>query len=223
MLGSGGSVSGLTQKGYGRRYSSASRTLSYANVESGSAPEAGDLVVWFWLASDDAAAFNDLTSSGWAQGSAQPSNTGACMLAKVVVAGDISSPATILTGSTTGAGFWVAYTISGTIASLSISAISVQSSGSSAPSNQTKDSSALNAPDIAITIGAGGGDDGSPSMAMSGATADIDFTTGANVWNGSWESQFLVDLAVGGANITFSKGDDGSGNHMASGFVTVDF
>jgi hypothetical protein len=226
--GSAGGPVSLTQKGYGRVYganNTASLALSYANVESGSAPSADDLVVWFIFAADTSASpVVNLTGSGWAQNTNYVSgNFAASMLAKVVVAGDISSPPTVVSGPTHGSiGFWVAYSVTGTISALSVSSLNAQWASLSAPTNQTVNSSALNDPDVAITIGAGGGDDGSPSMAISGATADIDFTTAANVWvSAAAETQFLVDATVGGANITFSKGDDGGNNHMASGFVTV--
>jgi hypothetical protein len=232
MLGSGvGATGSIAQKGYGRIYgasATANLALSYANVESGSAPAAGDLVAWFVMAFDSVESpVVDLTGSGWAQGSNYVSSfLAVSMLAKVVVAGDISSPPTVISGPNNGSlGFWVAYSITGTIASLAVSAISAQYASDNAPSNQNKDSSALNAPDVAITIGAGGGSDNSPSMSMSGATADISFTSANNVWGDgpNAETQFLVNAATGGANITFSKGDDGGTNHMASGFVTVDF
>lgn len=222
----------LTPKGYGHIYgasSTANLALSYANVDSGSAPAAGNLVVWCIFAVDSTAdPIQDLTGSGWQQvdGWDTTSDIARAMLAKVVVSGDVSSPPTIISGPTGGSiGFWAAYTVTGTIASLSISALNWENSGNSAPSNQTVNSSALNSPDVAISIGAGGGDDGSPSMSISGATADINFTSAANVWgaSGSRETQFLVNATVGGANITFSKGDDGGLNLMASAYVTVDF
>jgi hypothetical protein len=218
----------LAQKGYGHVYgasSTANLDLSYANVDGGSAPVAGDLVVWFVLAIDSSASsVADLTGSGWAQASSRVVTMDSSMLAKVVVSGDISSPPTVISGPTDGSiGFWAAYTVGGSISSLSVSTLSRQYPNTSAPSNQTQDSSALNEPSVAITIGAGGGDDGSPSMSISGATADINFTSAANAWHSGAETQFLANATVGGVSITFSKGDDGSKNHMASGYVTVDF
>jgi hypothetical protein len=230
MLGAGAAAGSLAQKGYGHVYgasSTADLALSYANVDNGSAPTAGDLVVWLVFGGDTQGdPVVDVTGSGWAQGSKYVSPVAATMLAKVVVAGDVSAPATIIDDPNRGSiGFWVAYSVTGSISSLSVSSLNAQFNGANPVSNQNVNSSALNSPDVAITIGAGGGNDGSPSMSISGATDDINFTSANNVWltsNGA-ETQFLVDATVGGANITFSKGDDTNDNHMASGFVTVDF
>lgn len=217
----------LTQKGYGHIYDTGPTvdlSMNYGNVDGGSAPSAGDLVVWFFVAGDEGASpIVDLTGSGWAQQSSWSNPFGATMLAKVVTAGDLSSPPLVINDPVFGSmGFWVAYSIVGSVASVVVSPLNREGLTSSAPSNQTCDSSAINPPNVAITIGAGGGNDGSPSMSMSGATADISFTSAANQWlDEISETQFIVDATVGGANITISKGDDGNYNHMASGYVTV--
>lgn len=218
----------LTQKGYGHLYDSgetADLTMSYASVDSGSAPAADDLIVWLILAGDGVAQpIVDLTGSGWAQWRGYDgSNLAASVLAKVAVAGDISGPAGIVSAPTLGSiGFWAAYTVSGSVTSLSVATGSLQLSAGSAPTNQTQNSSAIGASAIAITIAGGGGNDDSPSLAISGATADINFTSSSNQWFGSaTETQFMVNKTTGGASITFSKGDDGSNNHMASSYVTV--
>lgn len=225
------SVTGsLTQKGYGHIYDSgetSNLSMSYANVDGGIGPAAGDLVVWFFFAGDTAASpILDLTGSGWAQGSNYVSTLlAATILAKVTVSGDISSPPQVVSSPDRGSiGFWVAYTVTGTVASVAVSSVSLQYPNASAPSNQTADSSALNSPDVGIAVAAGGGDDGSPSMSISGGAADVNFTSSANQWLFSLgESQFLANATVGGASITFSKGDDGALNHMGSGYVTVSF
>lgn len=219
----------LAQKGYGHVYgasNTADLAMSYANVDGGSAPAAGDLVIWFALGYDTVASpVVDLTGSGWTQGSNVWNATddlGLTILAKVVSAGDLSSPPTMIDDPTQGSiGFWVAYSVSGSVSSLSVPTPSCERAGADAPSNQVQNSAGA-APAYAITIGMGGTSSGTPSLTMTGATADITFTTAANVWGSStYEGKFLVDLAAGGANITFSKSDDGSANHMASGYVLV--
>lgn len=220
----------LTQKGYGHVYgasNTANLAMSYANVDGGSAPAAGDLVVWFVLSrrsSPSSSPNNDLTGSGWVQGNNYVTGfTGASILAKVLVSGDLSSPPTIVTSPQFGSlGFWVAYSFTGAINALAVSMINQQFSSASAPSNQVVNSTSIASTDTAITLGTGGGDDGSPSLAMSGATADINWTTAANIWiSAIGENQYLVKKSVGGANITFSKGDDNANNMMASGYVQV--
>lgn len=217
----------LLQKGYGS-HSTASGVdffMNYSTVASGSGPAAGDIVVWsVWEDDFFGTAVQDLTSLGWVQQTQTGSQRAATLLAKVVTAGDLSSLAKILNTDTSGnIGFWVAYSVvAGSVLSLSIPALNYQYGGASAPTNQTVDSSALDPPSAAITVAHGGGDDNSPSTAMSGATADITFTSANNVWGGGTaESRVLVNLTVGGANITISKGDDGGVNHLSSGYVAV--
>lgn len=218
----------LTYRGHGHVYGASATSdlaMSYANVDGGSAPVASDLVVWMVLAGDNVSPVNDLTSVGWTQGLSGVVGSAfeATLLGKVVSAGDLSSPPTVITAPIGGSiGLWVAYSFIGTISSLSVSTVNAQYPNADAPTNQSCDSSSLNPPSVAITFGAGGGNDGSPSMAISGAAADISFTSAANIWFfGTGETQFLVNASVGGANITFSKGDDGGANHMASGYVVV--
>lgn len=220
----------INQKGYGHIYDSgetADLSMSYANVDGGSAPAAGDLVCWIFLGGDSSASpVVNITGAGWAQGSAYVNTLlGATIVAKVVSAGDLSSPPLVIDDPNSGSiGFWVAYSVSGTISSLSVSTVNAHYSSGAAPTNQTCNSTSLNDPSVAVTIGAGGGTDGTPSLAISGAAADITFDSAADQWlGGSDETRFMVNKTIGGANITFSKGDDGSANHMASGFVTVDF
>lgn len=217
----------LTQKGYGPRYNgsdTADLVMSYASVTAGSAPSAGDLVVWLAFGYDSGGnPIVTLTGSGWAQASSYSGSIGATLLAKVVTAGDLSSPATMIDNPTDGSiGFWVCYSVSGSVSSLTIPTFNFQSSGTSAPSSQNVDSSALNPPAVSISIAGGGGDDDNPNLQISGATADIDFTTSDNQWvNTNAEDRYMVHLAIGGANITFSKNDDGNLNHLASGYVSV--
>lgn len=219
----------LTQKGYGHVYgasTTANLVMSYANVDGGSAPAAGDLVVWIAGGADTVDnPINSLSGAGWTQSSTTYSTSldfAMTLLAKEVTAGDLSSPATMIINPNSGSvGFWVAYSVSGAISSLAASALAVELSGSVAPSNQVQNSTG-GSPAYAITFGVGGTSSGTPTLTMTGATADINFVTAANVWAAnSWEDRIMIDLAAGGANITFSKADDGSANHMVSGYVTV--
>ena len=229
LLGDGTASLVLTQKGYGHVYGAsltANLAMSYANVDGGSAPAAGDLVVWIAAGADSAGdPVADLTGSGWAQGTgtwSAANDVNAAIFAKVVVAGDLSSPPTMISAPESGSiGFWVAYSISGSVTSLSVSSILQEYSGTSAPSNQVQDSTG-GAPKYAVTLGLGGTSSGSPTLTLTGATTDIDFATAANVWIISQsEDRLKVNLSAGGANVTFSKADDGSGNHMISGYVTI--
>lgn len=217
----------LTQKGYGPRYigsDTSDLVMSYAAVTAGSAPAAGDLVIWMAFGYDDGSTpVVDLTGSGWVQSSAYTGNCGATLLAKVVTAGDLSSPATMIDNPTDGSiGFWVCYSVSGSITSLTIPTFNWEFSLTAAPSSQVVDSSALNPPAVAISIAGGGGDDGNQNLQIAGATADIDLSSPSNQWiNTNAETRWMVNLAIGGANITFSKNDDGNLNHLASAYVSV--
>lgn len=217
----------LTQKGYGHVYDTgetSSLSMSYANVDGGTAPAAGDLVIWIALAGDTGGSpVATLTGSGWSQGSRYVSSfLATTILAKVVTSGDISSPPVMISAPNFGSiGFWVAYSVDGSFASLTVSTPNAQYGGASP---QVCDSSAVNAPNVAITLGAGGGDDNTPSLSISGAAADITFTSSNDRWDtNNVEDRFIVNATVGGANITFSNGNDGTETHMVSGFVTVTF
>lgn len=229
------SSGGLTQKGYGPLYDAgetADLTMSYANVAWGSAPAAGDLVVWVLFAGDGSAnPIVDLTGAGWTQASFTLSgggNTGA-ILAKVLTPSDVSSPALVVDNPQYGSiGFWVTYTVTGTISALAIPTLNFTYGGTSAPANQVVDSSTLTDPAVAIMIGAGGADDGSPTIFKTGVAPDIDFTSASNQWaNNTFEDRFIVNAIVGGESATYSKSDDGGsagiGNHMLSGYVKVTF
>ena len=221
-FGAGGSLS-LTQKGYGyiETATTGNMTMSYANVQSGSAPSAGDLVVWMVGAVDTAAqAINDMTGSGWAQSRAYTDPACASVLAKVVAAGDVASPGTIVTAPTNGAaGLWIAYSVSGSIASLTAGGLSIVYSGASDPGNASLNASASA---LAVMLSYGFGTVGT-SLAWSGATPDIQLER-ANVTNvgglvGDWE--WFAKRSSPGDSITVSKGDDGSENIIAVGYISV--
>lgn len=228
MAGYGGTPLALTQKGYGHVYDTSETSdlsMSYANVDGGSAPAAGDLVVWIFMAIDSVGQpILDLTGSGWVQEKSYITSIGGgTLLAKVVTAGDVSSPPLVVDDPEFGSiGFWVAYSISGSVSSVTVNSFTWDFSSAAAPANQVVDSSALNDSSIAITVAAGGGSDDSPSLAISGASADITFTSSNNQWVTSGaETRFMVNATAGGAAITFSKGDDGNSNHLLSGYVAV--
>lgn len=223
-FGGGGTLS-LTQKGYGyiESASTGNLALSYGNVSSGSAPSAGDLVVWIVEATDNSAqAINDLTGSGWTQSRAYVSTLiGASILAKVVSASDIASPPTGVTSPVYGAaGMWIAYTVSGSITSLAANSLTAEYSGTSAPSNQTPNASASSR---AIMLSLGLGSDNAMSIAWSGATADISLERTNVMSNGSLivDIKYLAKLGVPGDSVTISMGDDGSLNALASGYIAV--
>lgn len=225
-----GDVGGaLTLKGYGfvqGGSNTANLSLSYGTVVSGSAPVAGDLVVWFaWAYDTGGSPVANLAGSGWSQNSNFVGTfIAAAIFAKVLVAGDISSPPVGISAPTNGSiGFWAAFSVAGAIAGVTVSSIGAQVTGV-APSNQTVDASAVVAPNVAITMGSGGGDDGSPTLSISGAAADIDYIGPSNSWGSStFDTRFMLSALVGGTSVTFSKSDDGNNNHLGSGFVTVTF
>lgn len=231
-FGGGLGIPTLIQKGYGHVYDTgetADLSMSYANVDGGSAPAAGDLVVWVVMAADNVAMpIVDLTGSGWTQIRATDALTSilhGSILAKVVATGDLSSPPLVVDDPTAGSiALWAAYTVNGSIAALNAPTLNIARSGTGTPVNQSVDSSALASPNVAIMIGAGGGDDGSPTLSKTGASADINFASSANLWlGGVAETRFLINAIVGGESVTYSKSDDGGENHMMSGYVSVTF
>lgn len=219
----------LTQKGYGYiegASNTANLALSYANVSAGSAPSAGDLVVWMVMGKDTSAQpIDDLTGSGWTQSRVYATGEmGSSILAKVVSAGDIASPATVVTSPTAGsAAMWVAYSVAGSVASLTANSLQIEYSGASAPSaSDTVDSSALTSEQYAITLSFGGGSDGDISLSWSGATPDIQFQR-TNVYEtSSGDIEWGVHLAAGGESVVISKSsDDGSYNSLSTGYIAV--
>jgi hypothetical protein len=223
----------LTQKGYGRVYSASTANISmvYTNVEGGVAPVAGDLVIWIALAVDSSSSpIVDVTGAGWVQSTRAPF-TGVSpgfwfgtMAAKVIAAGDISSPSNIITGPTLGGmAFWAAYSVEGLVASVTIpNQLTAVRGDTSAPADQTQDSSAIAPTEISITLAVGGGSDNSPTVVLTGAATDISFTTANGVFiSAGSEGKFVANKSVGGANITVSKSNDGTNNPLMSGYVVV--
>lgn len=232
----------LAYKGHGSVFGdgSSATTMNYGTVAAGSAPAAGDLVVWLWYIGVefyDTSPLTDwrradLTGAGWVQNN-QPGIIPAAdnsvlavgsVLAKVVAAGDISSPPTIApanTGMAGNFGTWVAYSVTNAIASLTIAAATRLSSGSSAPASIGVDSSALTPPAVALTFVVSGGTDG--SIQMSGITLDQEASR-ANLggyYTATADVRAGLKLDVGGAAYTVSKGDDGDLNFLLAGYVAV--
>jgi len=245
LLGLGAPGLTLTYKGHGSVFSDVNTgpTLNYSTVNGGSAPAAGDLVCWKFHGTEyydnsplDDGRRRDLTGAGWVQsnnpaipGAGAPSFTQdvSMILAKVVVAGDISSPArafgdgTLQAGITGASGYWVAFTVAGTINSLTIPVHDRQYGNTAAPANVAVDSSALNPPAIAITLVSAIGDD--DSIQLSGITLDNEVTklNYGQYYSGNVDHRAGHKRDVGGASYTLSKGDDGSLNALHGGYVAV--
>lgn len=239
VVAAAGSLS-LTYKGHGlvnRVNNPGATTMNYATVSNGSAPVAGDLVVWHWmigLESYDTSPVTDgrrqdLTGSGWVQDN-KPEIMGAVdgsallvstILAKQVTAGDISSPPTIQPESdfAVNYGKWTAYTVAGTISSLTIPVHTRNDGGASAPANVAVDSSAINPPEVAITSVFSSGTDG--AIQLSGITLDHELSQAnlGDYFTANTDIRIGEKFDVGGASYTLSKGDDGNQNVLAGGYV----
>lgn len=216
----------LTQTGYGTVQggtSTANLTLGYGTVRGGVAPVAGNLVVWLIYARDNAAqAINDLTGSGWTQDRRYVSASYcSSMLAKVVVAGDISSPPTGVTAPTSGScAMWVAYSVTGSVSSITVNTHDSEFTDATAPASDTQNSTGVGGSNYAITLAFGSGTDGTIGVNWSGATPDVTYQI-SNLYGSITDIAFSAELTLGGANITISKNDDGSGNGLASAYIKV--
>lgn len=247
-FGGGGEPLSLTYKGHGRVFvetGAGDTTMNYGTVLGGSAPAAGDLVCWHWLANDsyDTSPVeddrrNDLTGLGWVQNN-QPAIIGAVdavemkastMLAKVVTSGDLSSPAVFMEDTTFANsfmnwGFWVAFSVVGTVASLTIPThvrnVGGGTNETNAPTSIPVDSSALNPPAAAVTFGWGTGTDDSPTLA--GVTWDVELTQNnfGQYFDTTLDIRAGYKLDVGGASYTVSKSDDGQANALAAGYISI--
>jgi len=226
----------LTQKGYGTAQGAnetANLTLNYGTVGSGSAPAAGDLVVWHvWAYDEGGSPLNSLTGSGWSQSSVINPNSDPIYMrgyAKVIVSGDVSSPPTAITGPQKGGvGAWVAYTVTGKpVETLTLSAAAgAQGAGISfndAVASVGLDMSAISGPAFASTMLTGS--DGSINQGWTGATPDgsqsqsdfgfdgiMDFT---HYWKAYQDS-------IAGDNITAVGGDNGAINTNSVFYVLVE-
>jgi hypothetical protein len=233
---SGEAIIILTQKGYGTAKGAnetANLTLNYGTVGSGSAPVAGDLVIWHvWAFDTGASPINSLTGSGWSQSSViNPSSDAIYMrgYAKVLVAGDISSPPTAVTSPEQGAvGAWVAYTVTGKPVTTLTFAGEAGERGSglsyvNAVSNVSLNMSSVDGPAFASTMLTGS--DGSVNQGWTGATPDgsqsaNDFGfTGVMDYTHYWK--VYADSIVGD-NITAVGGDNGAINTNSVFYVLVE-
>ncbi len=214
-----------TYKGHGRVQvsgSSAARTLNYSTVAAGSAPSAGDLVVWACLrlylgGGGLPDPFNNLTGSGWAQQRMTENSDQqiGSVLGKVVVSGDISSPPTILNETINGQGLfmWTAYSIVGTVTTVAVSSTDLNVGDNSAPSSISLNSTGTAG--YAVTVAIKSGDDG--SQQIGGITFDQEQTFDP----GSSDYRAGSKLDLGGASYTITGGDDGFFNTLLAGYVTV--
>lgn len=233
----------LTYKGHGTVWKDAGpieTTMNYDTVVEGSAPAAGDLVVWVWMIGYERYELSplrewrriDLTGDGWVQNNQPAPMTTedtefyvTSTLAKVVEASDISTPLAIQPGIdadiAANYGFWIAYTVSGSITNLSIPSMTRNYSGGSSPSNISFDSSALTPPESSITVAMSFGSD--DSMQLSGITLDKEVSQNdlGDYLTDTADIRVGVKLDVGGASYTLSKGDDGSSNMLLGGYIEI--
>jgi hypothetical protein len=215
----------LRQKGYGYSQVAAegNLTLNYNTVLIGSAPVAGDLVVWCVRAADDGGDPMN-TVSGWTQQRAYTGSTlGSSVLAKVVTSEDISSPATVASSiQYGGTGMWIAYSIdSGNVSSLSIGGYSAKYGGASAVSSTVVDSTAIPDDQYAITVAFGTGTNATIDLSAAGMVSDIQFQLTPGAPGSSVNIEFIANTILGGVSTTLSMPDEGSGNGTLGAYVQV--
>lgn len=216
---------GLTFKGRGHIQvaSSTGWTLNYDTVDEGSAPSAGDLAVWFSRGGDNPGnAFT--TISGWQSSiSAKDGSISVAAYAKVLTAGDISSPPNPFdTIPLDASGFWVVFSVTGTISTLTVTGATFEDSGAGTPASQAQNSSALTDPDVGITLGVGSRTGSTVTLAFTGSTI-IDTELFQHTIGASAYDKYGWSMDVGGANVTVSKSDDGQANMLGSARVHVEF
>lgn len=217
--------SGLTFKGRGVK--SLNNTIGnivadYGSVTEGSAPAAGDLVVWLCQGVDDTnVAIADLTGLGWAQTRATAVLMRYALQAKVLTSGDVASPPVLISASAVSkslAAGWIAYTVSGSAPTVAMGTLGGVYTGTSAPPNQAVDSSALNPPAVGITAYIAGGDDN--TITVTGIVPDKSEQM-TDVGFGTYDLLFGWKLDVGGAAYTIVKADDGGQNSIVAGYVSA--
>jgi hypothetical protein len=219
-------IPSLVQKGYGlvTTPSTGNLSLTYGTVNGGSAPVAGDFVVWVVFTYDAGGdPRNDITGSGWAQNNpAGVSSYYGLVCAKRLVAGDLSSPATIVTAPQLGAaGFWVAYTLSGSLASTTIPFGNFKMTTTAAPSNTLVTAGGVAGP--VIVVGLGGGDDNTPTLTSSvgedgSQTINNTVISATEDFMHKWK---LYNSPGNASDVTFSKSDDGTGNLLLAAYVRL--
>lgn len=214
----------LTQKGYGSKAQEAGvdLTLSYGTVIDGSAPEAGDLVIWLVRASDTA---SDPTTapSGWEKAFETPPASSLVWVggfAKIIEAGDLSSPPLGVDDGFGALGMWIAYSITGTATGIAIGGLDSGGGGGAAPGDTVIDASGVEGPMVVASLGTG--TDDALTLVWTGATEDA--SASANNLSSTidaiakWKA---YAAGVSGDSITLSKGDDGGGNTLVGFYVTV--
>ena len=226
-FGAGNSLpfTGLTQKGYGYIEgvgNTDNMALSYANVTGGSAPAAGDLVCWMVLGFDSGGQCISAMSGWYFQRIYSDGMNAVAMLAKIITADEIASPATVITAPTNGsAGFWVAYSFDGEISISGPTSLTSEHSSGSAPANDVVDSSALTSGQWAVTMAFGTGTDGVIGLTWTGTGPDIQFERTNVMATGTADIEWAAHHIDGGQSVTISKGDDGNWNALGSGYFTI--
>ncbi len=205
-------------KGAGwNRVSAATLPSSYGNVISGSAPAAGDFVLWMCVGENTSGTY--ASPSGWTRN--VTSNTTVAAFSKIAAAGDISSPPSLHTGGDgVMVAMWICYTVQSVTTTTHFS-YTGQGSNTSAPSNQSIAASGATGPLISASLGTG--TDGSIGLGWSGATASQS-PSAANIGGGTQDVIAFVKTyanGVSGEAITASKPDDGSFNALISLYVTI--
>lgn len=219
----------LTFQGRGTTLNaSGSITMNYSTVDSGSAPSAGDLVIYFVQANPEPATFS--LPSGWTNVGEQVdagNDEEHYMLAKVVASGDVSSPPTPFGAATWSAGMWIAArpTNAATIAGTPGYADSGNATGAD-PSGINVNASAVAAPGIMASIHMGYGADANPLGATWGAaTGTSTFShiddDGVNEYIMTCIYKLYPASASTGENISADQGDKGLANWQCLGSVFV--
>jgi hypothetical protein len=216
----------LTLKGYGWASQGASAySMSFGNIVSGAAPAAGDLVIWHAHTGDTATSgYADLTAAGWVGTSYKVAGANAWHIAwaKVVTAGDLSSPPAVKATAVSvfAVSSWVAYTPSRPIASLA--AGGVQSEFTSVvPANQVH--TPAGTPAAFLSCGYKYNTIGVMTLAVSPGAFGVDFQVldkGSGVVDIRWGVQVQHDGVVPVAQ-TISSADDGSNNIFGSFDLTI--
>jgi hypothetical protein len=215
----------LRGHGYSQVAAEGNLTLNYNTVRSGSAPVAGDLVVWCVRAADDGGDPMN-TISGWTQQRAYTGSAlGSSVLAKVVTASDISSPATVASSiQYGGTGMWIAYQVtSGRVSNLGIGGYSAKYGGTSGVSSTVVDSTSIPDDEYAITVAFGAGTNATIDLSAAGMGSDIQFQLTPGSPGGSVNVEFIANTSLGGVSTTLSMPDEGNGNATLGAYVQVSY
>lgn len=205
--GGGVPLTAISQKGYGivEMSDGTVTTLEYGTVQGGSAPAAGDFVIW--IASGSDATFSNINQfvlpEGWVSQTIGPvgSNSFQAVFSKVLTAEDISSPPAVTTIESNTHLVWVAYDITGDISDITIEHLT-GSSVSGTPPNQTVLGSGMSSP--LVILGMALNASSTVSLNWSGATPDGSASlSGEDFGEGSWKLYGLSTTT--GDDITMSN------------------